>query len=233
MGKFKVVSTVRSRLRHSTGHVHPGIESTTTQLSKSCIKAAKKMLDLFACIDRTGQMTKSSFTDFQGCSIATMILLVAGILERDLCYEARISFGLGCLKRMAGDHAAAINGVHFMEALKAIADEAAEKLRKFDATTQQHPLYMPPPAATPQQPDSQGMYLHSATANPFAHADRARPLSRDLAPCTIQDAWLEQNENGWATSHHTSSDPFALLQFDNEAFLTELTELEILGISGS
>lgn len=156
-----------------------------------------------------------------------MILLVAGIMERDLCYEARISFGLDCLRRMAGDHAAAINGVYFMEALKAIANEAAEKLQRSQPLTHGKFLHMSPPAAAPQQPDAQLLQSTSASWDPN------RPLTEDSVFSATHNTWLEQNGSAWSPSHHSSGDPFALLQFDNEAFLTQLTELEVLGISGS
>lgn len=233
MGKFKVVATARSRLREASGTAQPAMEDCSAQLSKSCIKAAKKMLELFGNIDRADNMTKSSFTDFQGCSIATMILLVAGILERDLCYEARISFGLDCLRRMAGEHIAAINGVHFMEALKAIADEAAEKLRKYETSVERisSPISRPDTMLTRQ--DAQLTSHSSADANtsvPWTHA-RAPLQTLSLPPTNT--LWTEQDGHAWAPSGGVNNDPFSLLQFDNEAFLMELTELEMLGVSGS
>ncbi|KAK2042410.1 hypothetical protein LZ31DRAFT_596410 [Colletotrichum somersetense] len=41
------------------------------------------MIELFECLYRSGNLAWFSFTDFQGCSIATIILLLAGILTRD------------------------------------------------------------------------------------------------------------------------------------------------------
>jgi hypothetical protein len=233
MGKFTVVATVRTRLREAFTSDMPTRDSRSAQLSKSCVKAAKKMLELFGTIDRAGNMTKSSFTDFQGCSIATMILLVAGILERDLCYEARISFGLECLRRMAGEHIAAINGVHFMEALQAIADEAAEKLRRScNPSAAEHTPCLPAPDALPPPQDSQlTLTSHDGTAS-YATPVYARPLPQ--APVIpLANPWFEQDSFAWAPTDGASGDPFSILQFDNEAFLMELTELEMLGASGS
>jgi hypothetical protein len=229
MGKFIVVATVRTCLREASTTTLSSQDSGPAQLSKSCVKAAKKMLELFGTIDRAGNMTKSSFTDFQGCSIATMILLVAGILERDLCYEARISFGLECLRRMAGEHIAAINGVHSMEALKAIADEAAEKLQSCNPSAAQHktcwqvPDTSPPPQ-NPQLPPPSHYGVNPVYARPLPPAPNI-PLANP--------AWIEPDGFAWAPSDSTSGDPFSLLQFDNEAFLMELTEFEMLGGSGS
>ncbi|OHW97473.1 thiamine repressible gene regulatory protein thi1 [Colletotrichum incanum] len=99
------------------------------QSSDACIKAAKKMIDLFDGLSRSGNMARFSFTDFQGCSIATIIVLLAGILDRDSGYESRMAFGLSCLRRMAcGGNATARMGVRFVEALQSITNEARCKL---------------------------------------------------------------------------------------------------------
>lgn len=227
MGKFQVVATVRSRLRAASGSMPPSIEDGCSQLFRSCTKAARKMLELFGNIDRTGNVTKSSFTDFQGCSIATMILLVAGILERDLCYEARTSFGLACLRKMAGDHLAASDGVHFMEALKTIADEAADKLRRTIIIAGKTP-------APVQISDT--LFTPQATIL-SEHWDATVSLSQPLVTPTEDAFSTAQAANldyrAWTTSERDYSDPFSLLQYDHEAFLIELTDLETRGISGS
>lgn len=145
MGKYKVVSIVRNRLRHALGG-GPDLDSTETkfeQLSRSCMKAARKMLVMFGQICTSGKLTRSSFTDFQGCSIATMVLLIAGIVERDICYEANIFFGLQCLRKMAGEHTTAVTGVSFMEALQATADEASQKLHDAETRGRQTMLRSP------------------------------------------------------------------------------------------
>jgi hypothetical protein len=202
-------------------------------MSKPCVKAAQKMLELFGKIRNVGKLTKSSFTDFQGCSIATMVLLVAGILERDLCYETRISFGLDCLRSMAGDNAAATTGVDFMEALKLIADEAAEKLRRSNTGVHRHTTGEIPPTASPSaDPDLLAFVPPPATAVPEDWS-----LAEDLQPSPGRmldhNTWNELNTDAWALSADMNAEPFSFLQYDNEAFLMELTGLDVLGISGS
>jgi hypothetical protein len=233
MGKFNVVATVRTRLRAAFISNMPTNDSGSAQLSKSCIKAARKMLELFGTIDRAGNMTKSSFTDFQGCSIATMILLIAGILERDLCYEARISFGLECLRRMAGDHIAAINGVHFMEALRAIADEAADKLLSCKPSAAEQTPYSPVPATTLPPQDIRLTPPSHHGAKSCVLPVYAEPLPQAPSILLANPTWTEPDGFAWAPTGGASGDPFSLLQFDNEAFLMELTEFEMLGASGS
>ena len=130
MGKVALVTVVRTKLRH---HLHPEtrplqISDTVMRLSQSCTKAARKLLQLFENLTSTHNITRFSFTDFQGCSIATIVTLVAGILERDSGYEARTTFGLDCLRRMASGNMTAKMGVRFVEAVQSITNEAARKL---------------------------------------------------------------------------------------------------------
>ncbi|OHF04262.1 thiamine repressible genes regulatory protein thi1 [Colletotrichum orchidophilum] len=131
MGKVSVVTVVRARLQEifHTSTAPSAVPRDVEQSSEACIKAAKKMLELFEGLCRGGNMARFSFTDFQGCSIATIIVLLAGILDRDSGYEGRVAFGLDCLRRMAsGGNTTAKMGVRFVEALQAITNEARTKL---------------------------------------------------------------------------------------------------------
>jgi hypothetical protein len=234
MGKYKVVSAVRARLRSAfgTGTAPSPAEEDSELMSKPCVKAAQKMLELFGKIRNVGKLTKSSFTDFQGCSIATMVLLVAGILERDLCYETRISFGIDCLRSMAGDNAAATTGVDFMEALKSIADEAAEKLRRSNPEVHQPRI----------GEDTTGGSSTEATDHiaPEAQTTTTDPqdwsIAEDLQPSPTRmlesTTWNELNTDAWAMGTDMNDEPFSFLQHESEAFLMELTGLDVLGISG-
>ncbi|KAK1482192.1 hypothetical protein CTAM01_13645 [Colletotrichum tamarilloi] len=100
----------------------------------SCGIAAKKMLNILEDASQSGNMAPRSFTDFQGCSIATIIVILTGILERDSAYDARVAFGLRCLRRMADLHMAGRMAVRFVEALISIAEEARAKVRPFGST---------------------------------------------------------------------------------------------------
>jgi hypothetical protein len=235
MGKYKVVSAVRARLRSAFSAEPISEERDSELMSKPCVKAAQKMLELFGKIRNVGKLTRSSFTDFQGCSIATMVLLVAGILERDLCYETRIAFGLDCLRSMAGDNVAATTGVDFMEALKSIADEAAEKLRKSKTGAHQS-----------GNGKSDDFASASTTFTTDHTALEPQTLNTDLQDWSIVEelepsparmletsTWNELNPDAWAMSADMNYEPFSFLQHDNEAFLMELTGLDVLGISGS
>ncbi|EFQ27307.1 fungal specific transcription factor domain-containing protein [Colletotrichum graminicola M1.001] len=136
MGKVSVVTVVKARLRAAfrPQDEPQSISKDVERSSDACVKAAKKMIELFECLYRSGNLARFSFTDFQGCSIATIILLLAGILTRDSGYEGRIAFGLDCLRRMAcGGNVTAQVGVRFIETLRSITNEARSK---FMATQQ-------------------------------------------------------------------------------------------------
>ncbi|KAK9783718.1 putative Transcription factor domain-containing protein [Seiridium cardinale] len=130
MGKVSVVTVVRAKLRYHLGRDSqaPEIAQHIEALAKTCVKAAKKTLRLFEDIRTTGNLTRFSFTDFQACSIATIVVILAGILERDAGSERQVSFGLDCLKKMAEGNVTATMGVSFVEALQSIANEAVAKL---------------------------------------------------------------------------------------------------------
>ncbi|KAF4433782.1 transcriptional regulatory [Fusarium acutatum] len=132
MGKMSLITVVRMTLRRHLGNDSEpcSIDEKAEKLSKSCAKASKKLLQLFEDLNQTGYTTRFSFTDFQGCSIATIVTLIAGILDRDPGYERRVRFGLDFLRRMATGNPNAQVGVRFVEALRSISNEAWSKLSR-------------------------------------------------------------------------------------------------------
>lgn len=131
MGKLSVVTRVRSHLKsHLRQVVQSPLEEESNHLAQSCIKAAKKILRLYEDVRRTGNLTRFSFTDFQGCSVATSLVLLAGVLERDSDYDRHITFGLDSLQKMAEGNTTATAGLRFVEALHSITEEAVQKLRQ-------------------------------------------------------------------------------------------------------
>ncbi|KAJ5757805.1 uncharacterized protein N7511_006499 [Penicillium nucicola] len=132
MGKVALVTVARTGLR---SHLQPWSKPPEQsdfiiKQSRSCAKAARKLLVLFEHLASTGNTTRFSFTDFQGCSIATIVTLVAGIMERDSGYEARVTFGLDCLRKMATGNITAKMGVKFVEAVQSITNEAAARIHQ-------------------------------------------------------------------------------------------------------
>ena len=138
MGKVALVTVARTHLRQQ---LHPESSAPTLcdrvkKLAKACTKAARKILQLFESLTQTQKITRFSFTDFQGCSIATIVTLVAGIIERDSGYHSRVAFGLDCLTTMATGNMTAKMGVRFVQAIQSITTEAADKLSR--ATSHEH-----------------------------------------------------------------------------------------------
>jgi hypothetical protein len=136
IGKVSLVTVARTRLRC---HMFPAsrppdLSDATLRQFRYCAKAGRKLLLLFEGLTKTRNITRFSFTDFQGCSIATIVALVAGITERDSGYNARVKFGLDCLRRMASGNMTAKLGVKFVEAVQSITNEAAEKLHQASST---------------------------------------------------------------------------------------------------
>ncbi|CAG8902970.1 unnamed protein product [Penicillium egyptiacum] len=137
MGKVALVTVARTSLRR---HIFPALRppdpnEATLRQSRYCAKAGRKLLLLFEDLTQTRNITRFSFTDFQGCSIATIVTLVAGITERDSGYSSRVKFGLDCLRKMATGNMTAKLGVEFVEAVQSITNEAAEKLRQASSVT--------------------------------------------------------------------------------------------------
>ncbi|KAM0350733.1 hypothetical protein ACHAPU_003229 [Fusarium lateritium] len=130
MGKASLVEIVRKTLRYHLGQdAQPwDIDDTTEKLARSCRRASRKLLRLFEGLDQIGSTTRLPFTYFQGCSIATIVTLIAGILGRDFGYQQRVNMGLSCLRQMASGIATAEMGVKLVESLQSISDEAARKL---------------------------------------------------------------------------------------------------------
>ncbi|RMZ13051.1 hypothetical protein D0864_00528 [Hortaea werneckii] len=92
-------------------------------MAHSCIKSARKMLGLFEDLHKD----RFSFTDFQGCSIATIVLLVGSLISGEQECRTIASAGLDYLRLMAGRHVTPLKGVRFVEAVQTIVVEASLK----------------------------------------------------------------------------------------------------------
>ncbi|PYI21323.1 hypothetical protein BO99DRAFT_74476 [Aspergillus violaceofuscus CBS 115571] len=133
MGKVALVTVARTRLKPPADRDAPDISDKVKSLANDCTKAARKILRLFENLTRHRVITRFSFTDFQGCSIATIVTLVSGILERDSGYDSRVELGFNCLRKMATGNMTAKLGVSFVEAVQSITNEAASKLQQLDS----------------------------------------------------------------------------------------------------
>lgn len=236
MGKVSVVAVVRTHLRRHIGRepLPPQVDPGVRDLAFSCIKAASKILRLFEDLLNTGNITRFSFTDFQGCSIATIVTLLAGILERDAGYEARVKFGMDCLRTMAAGNMTNMTakvGVRFVEALQSIADEAVAKLRRSETgqrrtTRQSGQDYStassdytrwaqwlaradPGPQSSPVSPS--GVLSHAETVDLMPHdAESLHHISApsgDAAGVTGPDSWASTDEQVLRSTSMSATTP--------------------------
>ncbi|KAL2694900.1 hypothetical protein Neosp_001489 [[Neocosmospora] mangrovei] len=210
IGKVSLITAVRTTLQHHLGQESSQplrIDGTIEGLSKSCTKAARKLLQLFEDLTRIRNTARFSFTDFQGCSIATIVTLIAGILERDSTYESRVNFGLNCLRDMAAGNLTAKVGVRFVETLQSISDEAARKLRRsgtFSGELQEDSESLQPSAyndwaawlASQQQPQTNHLdgteEQETATGPEIITRERSAP---DADLCNLQNT---DEDAGWS-----------------------------------
>ena len=198
IGKASLVSVVRAKLRScDTGSQPPQISHMTRNQSRLCAKAARKLLGLFETMSMSHKITRFSFTDFQGCSIATIITLLDGIPERDSGYEARVTFGLEHLRQMAIGNTTAKMGVRFVEAIQLITNEAREKVTRSACTSERTPQGNSGIASTSE---------YSQWATWLTQQEQAQGLSdRTSSLSMVPEAMTPLSQVGqWPSSHNTT-----------------------------
>ncbi|KAL4957028.1 fungal-specific transcription factor domain-containing protein [Aspergillus filifer] len=239
MGKLAVVSIVQATLRHAFGRDRkaPQIQEHVEFSARMCMKAARKILILFEKLYQSANLTRFSFSDFQGCSIATVVLLLSRILGRDGGTERQIEFGFDCLRRMAGGNPAAKMGVKFVEALASITNEALHKLNSTGPTAcdQSRENTTEYPRRDSQYQDW-AMWLarqEGLESNPVGLIEEV-PMEKDITnvdSTMVDDAppwWTtEAPELGPGPTHGTEPHEF----LDDQTFLMGLTGLDIFTFS--
>lgn len=258
MGRVSLVNIVRTKLRYLFGRdtQPPEVDGGMETLSRFAIKGATKMLQLFDDLARSGNMVRFSFTDFQACSIATTITLLAGVLLRDSTYESRVSFGVSCLRKMAIGNATAASGVKFIEALRSIANEATSRVNQISppmSGSEPNPLdsssarpgyrewgewlskTVPSLLSTDAQPGDGHIPLHPVAGTPRAESWALRPTNGDGwnyveppdGPSTTQMNQTYQTEMSDLAQVSLSDDLFSPYH-DEQTFLLGLTGLDVL-----
>ncbi|KAJ5980648.1 hypothetical protein N7481_007946 [Penicillium waksmanii] len=257
MGKVALVTVARTKLKQADGEMLD-VSDHVKELAICCSKAAIKTLQLFESLNRSRKITRFSFTDFQGCSIATIVTLVSGILERDSSYDIRVNFGLNCLRKMATGNMTAKLGVRFVEAVQSITNEAARK-RQLEASLPpdtsnsihsgyyQWAEWLTVQGDSQRRPDSM-VRLHEESPSARENRDQnsvpwlaAQSTFRDTSTWQIQ---IEQNtsETSSAPQNSLNESPesllpmgydfFSTLHSDEHSFLMGLTGLDALDFSG-
>jgi hypothetical protein len=262
MGKVALVTVARTNLQR---HIDPMSQlpepsQVVLRQSRSCAKAARKILFLFETVTRNQMIARFSFTDFQGCSIATIVTLVSGITDRDSGYTARVAFGLACLRNMAIGNTTAKMGVTFVEAVQTITEEARDKLH------QAAPIVTEPRELQPSTSVSVSDYNRWAewfTNQERYHIQEQLPVPGEVSraendipssqTCLQSAAANIETMSSWRTANEQfgleenllshslpiaqdiayPEDDFSLvLQSDDPTFLMGLTGLDLLDFSG-
>ncbi|KAH6962385.1 fungal-specific transcription factor domain-containing protein [Ilyonectria sp. MPI-CAGE-AT-0026] len=261
IGKASLIKRVRTNLQchlsQSQGTQPDPIDQNVENLSASCTKAAKKLLQLLEKLVQSGNSAQFSFTDFQGCSIATIITFIAGILERDSTFDARVNFGLNCLRQMANGHPAATVGIKFVEALQSISDEAAQKLRQagtFTDTQEREETRSPSAYKNwvewlegQDRPPDPGDLVQGRDTTP-GNAPAGRTPSLWPVSITLGEIWDGGVQSGVdaspavgppiplsneaSRSDLIGDDHFSTLYHDDQTFLMGLTGLDVLDFAG-
>ncbi|KAJ5807453.1 hypothetical protein N7447_010909 [Penicillium robsamsonii] len=257
MTKVALVTVARTSLRcHMLPTSRPPDPSEATmRQSRYCAKAGRKLLLLFENLTQTRNITHFSFTDFQGCSIATIVTLVAGITERDSGYNARVTFGLDCLRKMAAGNMTAKLGVKFVEAVRSITNEATQKLHQASSTANE----------TQDVEASASASDYNQWAEWLTRLERSRTLEQiavhEIEPGvpfshTVLHPQSNENTSDWRSTgeqyiseisipqnlahgsttlrgfQSTEYDFLSGLQSDDPTFLMGLTGLDVLDFSG-
>ncbi|CDM29255.1 Zn(2)-C6 fungal-type DNA-binding domain [Penicillium roqueforti FM164] len=258
MGKVALVTVARTSLRYHMFPASrpPGPSEATLMQSRYCAKAGRKLLLLFENLTQTRKITRFSFTDFQGCSIATIVTLVAGITERDSGYNARVKFGLDCLRRMATGNMTAKLGVKFVEAVQSITNEAAEKLHQASSTanetqdvqnsasTSDYNQWAEWLTRLERSQTLEQRAIHEAEPDvPFPHTVLHPPQSSDNTSDwrTAGEQYIPESSTPQSLAHGSTMlrefqsieyDLLSGFQSDDPAFLMGLTGIDVLDFSG-
>jgi hypothetical protein len=97
------------------------------RLAENCVDAAKSIIGLFGTLQQTESLGMFSFTDFQGCSIATVILLLESMRRGNMTNSLSVDTGFSCLRYMATENQHAKAGIQYVKELRGIAYQVVEK----------------------------------------------------------------------------------------------------------
>jgi hypothetical protein len=98
------------------------------ELSRSCVEAASKVIDLIELLRYHGQLAVFSYTDFHSCISATIILLLNSILHSTAPQSPKIVLAMQSLKFMATGSESAKNGVRLIQSFISLAQRVIARL---------------------------------------------------------------------------------------------------------
>lgn len=110
------------------------------RLAENCVNAARSIIGLFEMLHQTENLGMFSFTDFQGCSIATVILLLESMRRGNRANSLSTDTGFSCLRYMATENQHAKLGIQYVEELRAIANQVIEKCMQRSSDDLEDPI---------------------------------------------------------------------------------------------
>lgn len=94
-----------------------------------CVESAKAMINLFETLQRLRYLGMFSYTDFQGCSTDTVVLILDCICQGQTPDSHFVETGLSCLEFMAIENHQAKTSLRIVQELRSIAQDVSEKSR--------------------------------------------------------------------------------------------------------
>jgi hypothetical protein len=99
------------------------------RFSVKCVDAARSIIELFDMLQEAHSLGMFSFTDFQGCSTATVVLLLDCMLHGKQTNTRSVDTGYACLSFMAIGNDYAKTAISYVQELHSIAEEVLEMSR--------------------------------------------------------------------------------------------------------
>lgn len=223
-----------------------------------CLNAARSMLRLYEMLHKNNNLARFSFTDFQGCSTSTIIMLLYGIVDRDEDYDDYVDSAIEALSYMGTGCDKAQAAVQFIRGFRELADEAYKRARNpstnpTGSTTQEglklYGEWMVSCEETHQEQNDDALSLAAHAQEPnyvplqaenaalVALAAESTDRDNEMAPVGISGASAWQS----GTMHSTwlsevgidrESEPLTMDDFMNlsvpESFLADVTGINLL-----
>ncbi|KAL2818033.1 fungal-specific transcription factor domain-containing protein [Aspergillus granulosus] len=206
LGKGSLLNTIQAHVRGQSDRTDTPDKPVFDDLARSCVKASKGILHLCETLSRNQLIFRFSFTDFQGCSIATIVAILAGVIERDSEYDARVAFGLNHLRTMALGNLPAEIGVRFVEDLQTIANEAYTKLGSTWPTDGQDSLFTEARQET-RQTAGYSQWAQWVSSNPSSCAGQQRSVQFEVPPIPHSTGATLGDISRGSISHQTLFNP--------------------------
>lgn len=108
------------------------IDPQASALALRCSTAARNMITNFDRFRQAQLLARFSWTDFQGCSTATLVILFHSVIEQDLTHQSMVNSGLGTLRVLAEASKPAQLALNFVQDVKEIIEEAVQRSQHAD-----------------------------------------------------------------------------------------------------